>query len=702
MLRLRKFYFLCFILTAFELNAQKNFTISSPDGNIQLKVDAGAKLQWSVTHQSQTIIAPSSISLTLQTGDVLGADPKIRTLPTIGAKSENINNKITAVNYKKDIVEDNYNQLTLNCKGDYGVVFRVYNDGVAYRFFTKKKGELVIKAEQAEFNFDKDYTAFIPHTSDLRGGDRYSCSFEEFYTNTPISKFNADTLGYLPLLVELDNNKKVVILEADVQDYPGMFMQVNQQASYGIKATFAPYPLEEALGGYNRINYMATKRAPYIAKAKGTRNFPWRVVVISTSDKDLLNNDMMQRLSEPGKISNTSWIQPGKVAWDWWNDWNISHVDFKSGINTATYKYYIDFAAANHIEYVVLDEGWSDDWDLNQVKPVIDLEELVQYGKQKNVGLILWSTWYAITRDIDGLCAKYAAKGVKGFKVDFLDRNDQKTIASTYEIASIAARHQLVLDFHGMFPPQGLMRTWPNVVNFEAVRGMEYSKWSADERVPKHEVSLPFIRMMAGPMDYTPGAMRNTTKGNAKPNNSLPVSQGTRCHQLAMYIVYEAPLQMLSDNPTAYMKEQECTDFMAKVPTTFNETIALDGKVGEYAAIARRKNDTWYVGAMSNWNARDITLDLSFLKNGNYEAEIFKDGINADRDATDYKREIIKLSPGQKLNIHLSNGGGWAGEDLPFALSLAKCELLITHYSFFAPMKNCDKRLILHGFLSWR
>jgi alpha-glucosidase len=665
MLRLRKFYFLFFVLSAFELNAQKNFTFSSPDGNLQLKVGAGKKLQWSVTHQSQTIIAPSSISLTLQTGEVLGDHPKIRTPLTAGAGFEEVDNKITAVNYKKDIVEDNYNQLTLNCKGDYGVIFRVYNDGVAYRFFTKKKGELVINAEQAEFNFDKDYTALIPHTSDLRGGDRYSCSFEEFYTTTPISKFNADTLGYLPLLVELDNNKKVVILEADVQDYPGMFMQLNQQASYGIKATFAPYPLEEALGGYNRINYMATKRAPYIAKTNGTRNFPWRVVVISTSDKDLLNNDMVQRLSEPGKISNASWIQPGKVAWDWWNDWNISHVDFKAGINTATYKYYIDFAAANHIGYVILDEGWSDDWDLNQVKPVIDLDELVKYGKQKNVGLILWSTWYAITRDIDGLCAKYAAKGVKGFKVDFLDRNDQKTIASAYEIASVAARHQLVLDFHGMFPPQGLMRTWPNVVNFEAVRGMEYSKWSADERVPKHEVSLPFIRMMAGPMDYTPGAMRNTTKGNAKPSNSLPVSQGTRCHQLAMYIVYEAPLQMLSDNPTIYMHEQECTDFMVKVPTTFNETIALDGKVGEYAAIARRKNDAWYVGAMSNWDARDITLDLSFLKSGNYEAEIFKDGINADRDATDYQREIIKLSPGQKLNVHLSGGGGWAARIYP-------------------------------------
>jgi len=238
-------------------------------------------------------------------------------------------------------------------------------------------------------------------------------------------------------------------------------------------------------------------------------------------------------------------------------------------------------------------------------------------------------------------------------------------IASTYELASIAAKHQLMLDFHGMFPPQGLMRTWPNVVNFEGVRGMEYSKWSADERVPKHEVSLPFIRMMAGPMDYTPGAMRNTTKGNARPSNSLPVSQGTRCHQLAMYIVYEAPLQMLCDNPTVYMKEQECTDLIAKVPTTFNETIALDGKVGEYAAIARRKADTWYVGAMSNWDARDIIVDLSFLKDGNYEAEIFQDGINADRDATDYKKVIIPVTSSQKLHVRLAGGGGWVARIYP-------------------------------------
>lgn len=303
--------------------------------------------------------------------------------------------------------------------------------------------------------------------------------------------------------------------------------------------------------------------------------------------------------------------------------------------------------------------------DLNKLNSAIDLRELIEYGKQKNVGLILWSTWYALAQDIEGLCKKYSEMGIKGFKVDFIDRNDQKMIASCYEMASGAAKYHLMLDFHGMFPPQGLMRTWPNVVNFEAVRGMEYSKWSADERVPRFEVSLPFIRMLAGPMDYTPGAMRNETKGMARPSNSNPVSQGTRCHQIAMYVVYEAPLQMLADNPIIYMRERECTDFISKIPTVFNETVALDGKVGEYAAIARKKDDTWYVGAMINWDARDVIIDLSFLGAGNFVAEIFKDGINADREATDYKREIIKVSSNDKLTVHLSNGGGWAARIYP-------------------------------------
>lgn len=633
----------------------KAYEVKSPDGKIGITIAVNKNISWSVNHGADAVLIASPISISLSGGEVLGNNVSVT-----NAKSSSVSETIQAVLYKKDEIINTYNQIVLTCKGDYGIIFRAYNDGAAYRFFTKRKGELIIQNEETVFNFDKDYTTLIPHTSDLRGGERYTCSFEEFYTEQQLSKINKDTLGYLPMLIKLNNNKKAVLLEADVQDYPEMFVQKNQSTANSIKSTFAPYALEEALGGYNKINYMVTKRAAYMAKVKGTRNFPWRVIVVSEQDKDLLNNDMVQKLAEPNKIENTSWLKPGKVAWDWWNDWNISHVDFKAGINTSTYKYYIDFAAANKIEYIVLDEGWSDDWDLNKLSTHIDLKEILAYGKQKNVGIILWSTWYALSLDIEGLCAKYAAMGVKGFKVDFLDRNDQKMMASTYEMASIAAKHHLLLDFHGMFPPQGLQRTWPNVINFEGVRGMEWMKWSADEKVPRHEVSIPFIRMMAGAMDYTPGAMRNATKGNARPNHSLPMSMGTRCHQLAMYILYEAPLQMLADNPTAYLKEQECTNFIASIPTTFNTTVALDSKLGEYVAIARKKDNVWYVGAMSNWDAREIAIDFSFLGEGNYEAEVFQDGLNADKNATDYKREMIKLTAKDNLTIKLQSGGGWA------------------------------------------
>lgn len=437
----------------------KSFFLSSPDGQIGITITTGAKLQWQVKHGADNVIIPSAVNMKLQSGEVLGENVKI-----VSSKKQTVNKTINAVAYKKQVVLDNYNELTLIFKGDYGIIFRAYNNAAAYRFFTKKKGEIIVQSERAEFNFDKDDTAFIPHTSDLRGGDRYSCSFEEFYTETPISKFNKDTLAYLPLLVNLNNNKKAVILEADIQNYPGMFIQSNQQPSFGINAVFAPYTLEEQLGGHMKFNSLATKRADYIAQVNGSTNFPWRVIVVSTEDKELLNNDIVQQLSEPCKIENTSWIKPGKVSWDWWNNWNITHVDFKAGINVPTYKYYIDFASANKLEYIVLDEGWSDVHDLNKVKPAIDLKELIDYGNQKNVGLILWSTWYALAQDVEGLCKKYSDMGIKGFKVDFIDRNDQKMIASCYEMASIAAKHHLMLDFHGVFPPQGLMRTWPNVV----------------------------------------------------------------------------------------------------------------------------------------------------------------------------------------------------------------------------------------------
>jgi len=640
-------------VTILSAQMNKNFEIKSFDGNISLNVEVGAKLQWSVQSAGQQIIAPSTISLQLENGEILGNNVKV-----LSSKTEKTDNIIAAVNYKKSKITDQYNQLTLNLKGDFGIVFRIYNEGIAYRFFTKRKGELLVKNEEATFNFTSDYKAFIPYMWDYRDGKIFNSSFEVLYKEINISKFASDSLAFLPVLVDVGNNKKAVILEADLEDYPGMYLNINQTHK-GFMGVFAPYPLEAKLSGYGGINYIPTKRADYIAKVNGTRDFPWRIVVISNHDKELLNNDMVQKLASPSRINDISWIQPGQVAWDWWNDRNISHVDFKAGMNTPTYKYYIDFAAANKIKYIILDGGWSEGLDLTKITADINLQEIINYGKQKGVGVILWASWYAVTQQMDKVFHYYSAMGVKGFKIDFVDRDDQLAVASLYEIAKKAADNHLLVDYHGVFKPTGLQKTYPNVIGFEGVKGLENYKWAIEDQ-PRYVVSIAFIRMMAGPMDYTPGAMRNSNKANYRPINSNPMSQGTRCQQLAMYVVFEAPLQMLSDNPTIYMKEQECTDFITSVPVTFDETVPLDGKVGEYLALARKKGATWFVGVMSNWTARDMTLDFSFLENGDFQAVVFRDGINADRDATDYKKEVIKISSSTKLNIHLAPGGGWA------------------------------------------
>jgi alpha-glucosidase len=647
--------FAALLLSSTILNAQKSkiFEIESPDNKIALKLEVGIKMMWSVQHEGQQIIAPSAISLQLESGEVLGDKAKIT-----ASKTEKIDQVITAINYKKSTIPDQCNQITLNCKGDYGIIFRVYNDGVAYRFFTKRKGEVIVKNEEANFNFTDNHKAFIPFMWDYRGGKIFNSSFEALYREIKISQFLNDSLAFLPVLVDVGNNKKVVILEADLEDYPGMYLNINQTRK-GFMGVYAPYPLEAQLGGFQNINYIPTKRADYIAKTTGTRTFPWRAIAVSQHDKDLLNNDIVQKLASPSRLTNISWIKPGQVAWDWWNNWNISHVNFKAGINTPTYKYYIDFAAANKINYIIMDGGWSETLDLIKVSPDINLQEILDYGKMKGVDIILWASWYAVTQQMDTVFPLYSKMGVKGFKIDFVDRDDQKAVTSLYEIAKKASEYHLLVDYHGVFKPTGLQRTYPNVIGYEGVKGLENYKWAIEDQ-PRYVVSIPYIRMMAGPMDYTPGAMRNAIKDNFRPIGANPMSQGTRCQQLAMYVVFEAPLQMLSDNPTTYMKEQECTDFITKVPTTFDETVSLDGKVGEYVALARRKGNTWYVGVMTNWNARDVTFDFSFLGAGNYEALVFKDGINADREATDYKWEVIKISAGDTLKISLAPGGGWA------------------------------------------
>jgi alpha-glucosidase len=631
--------------------------VKSPDGKVELKITTDGTVEWAVEYENKPLIDQSPISLQLATGEVLGRNGKL-----ISAKKESRRGKFKTINYKKDSVDDNYEQVTLAFRGNYSIVFRAYNDGIAYRFVTAKKDSITIKAEEASFNFYQDHVAFVPYVNDPHNNDVFETSFENNYQHIRLSQVNKDTLAFLPILIEAEDNVKMVITEADLEEYAGMFVQTTGPT--GLRGVFAPYPVEEKQGGHNNLQSFVTKRADYLAKTTGARNFPWRVVIISKEDKSLLNNDMVYRLASPSRLTDVSWIKPGKVAWDWWNDWNISKVDFKAGINTATYKHYIDFASANKIEYILLDEGWASSDDIMKIVPGINLQEIINYGKSKNVGVWLWGGWLPLDKQIDHALKTYSGMGIKGFKIDFMDRDDQKMVQFFYRFAKKAAEYKLMVDYHGAYKPTGLQRTFPNIVNFEGVRGLENVKWSNTD-FPSYDCTIPFIRMIAGPMDYTPGAMKNANKDNFRSVYSAPMSQGTRCHQLALYVVFESPFAMLSDNPTNYMNEKESTDFIAAIPTTFDRTIAVEGKVSEYAAIARRRADTWYVGAITNWDERDLVIDLSFLGGGTFEAEIFQDGINANREATDYKKVVRKVSSTDKLQVHLAKGGGWAARIYP-------------------------------------
>lgn len=646
--------FFVFFISSFLVNGQtlKNYELKSPDKKIVLKVQVGGKIEWSVMFKGQEIIFHSPVSLLLQNGDTLGKNVKI-----ISARNETVNTSFKAINYKKDIVEDIYNQLVLKCKGEYGLIFRVYNDAIAYRFFTGKKEEIIIKNEEANFNFNNDCKLFVPYLTGYNEGGIFNGSFESQYREIRISQFASDSISILPLLADLGNNVKVEILEADLEDYPGMYLNLNHTGR-GLKGMYAPYPLKCKQGGNDNVNYIPVLRADYIAKTKGTRNFPWRAAIITENDIDILNCDIVQKLASPSRIENISWIVPGQAQWDWWCDYNLTNVDFRAGMNTATFKYHIDFAASNKVKYIVIDAGWSDMWNVNKINPEIDMQEIIDYGKSKGVGVFLWAAWHIIYNQMQEAFPKYAKMGIKGWKIDYFDRDDQIAVQTTYEIAELAARNKLMVDYHGIFKPTGLQRTFPNVVGFEGVYGLENYKFKNTD-APRYAVIIPFIRNVSGPMDYTSGSFINATNEDFRVRYHAPMSKGTRCNQIAQYVVFDEPLQMLSESPSLYIKEQECTDFITEIPTTFDKTIPLEGKVAEYIAIAKQKKDVWYIGAMTNWTPRTIILDLIFLENESYKATILKDGINADRNATDYKKEILKVSKNDKIEINLSKAGGW-------------------------------------------
>ena len=639
------------------LGAERSVILKSPDGNLSVEVWTEGQLSYSVKCRDRLLLDKSPIGLVLE-DEILGHQSRVskqsrRTLVT---------ETITSPHYRVPSFSVTYNELNLKMKGGYGVIFRAYDEGVAYRFYTLMKQPVIIKDETMQMNFPSDFDTYMAYSTVKPGKDQYAMAFQNLYTKSSIKGVETNNIAFLPITIDCGNELKLTLLESDLEDYPGMFVKGDGKST-SLQGTFAHYPTE--LKSFApRAMKRVMKRTDYIAKTDGKRNYPWRIWAVSERDTEMPVNNLVYALASPNRIGDSSWVKTGKVAWDWWNDWGISGVDFKAGINMDTYKHYIDFAADNHIEFVVLDEGWYDPGkgDMLTVIPELDLPELVRYGKSKGVDLILWAVFNVLDEQLEAACKKYSEMGISGFKIDFLDRDDQTAVEMTYRIAEMAAKYKLTLDLHGFYKPTGLNRTYPNIINFESVFGMEEMKWSTVEKdMMKYDVTMPYIRMMAGPVDYTPGSMRNASKKDFKDIYYNPMSQGTRCHQLAAYVIHDSPLTMLADNPTIYKREQECTDFIVSIPNKdIKETRVLQGQLGESIVIARQVGSSWYVGGMTDWTAREITLDFGFLGNGTYEVTLFRDGVNADKQAEDYKKETFTVTSNSEKKIRMASGGGFA------------------------------------------
>jgi alpha-glucosidase len=619
-------------------------TVSSPNGAIVVTVAAGTDLSWSIAMDGRPVLLPSRIGLRLDGNRGLGTPATVR-----GTTTRSVNQVLRpVVRVKRAEVRDQFNERRIDFAGDYSLVVRAYDDGVAYRFETRLPGEIQVVAEDATLRFAGDHSMYFPEETSLLSHQ------ERSYKRVTISQVGAK-FSSLPAIVEVPGGPKVAITEADLFDYPGMDLTGGDEPN-SLKGLFPYYPAKVDLKRDRDEDVVA--REPYMAKTKGTREFPWRVLVLASRDTTLLDTDIVFRLASESKLADTSWIRPGKVAWDWWNFNNVYGVPFRAGVNTDTYKHYIDFAAENGLEYVILDEGWYKLGDLLTQMPGIDMEAIASHARAKKVGLVMWVIWKTLDLQMAQALDQFEKWGVKGIKVDFMQREDQWMVNFYERTAIEAARRKLLVDFHGAYKPTGLYRTYPNVVTSEGVLGLEQGKWG-DLASPDNAVTFPFMRMMAGPVDYTPGAMLNATKADFRPVNNRPMSQGTRCQQLAMYVVFESPLQMLADSPSNYRKEPESLAFLSAVPTVWDETRVIGAAIGEYILVARRSGRDWYIGALTSWKSRDLEVPLDFLGQGAWEADIYRDGPNADRAGVDYAREKRPVSSTDRLRIHLAPGGGF-------------------------------------------
>lgn len=618
-----------------------DYSVKSPSGNIEVLVYTGKKTEYSVLYNGKMVIAPSPVSITFANGVVIGDHMKV------GKVERSASDKILTpvVKQKSATIKDCYNDLILKSNG-YNLQFRVYDDGLGYRFTTNFKDSVVVIQEEASFCFPNDYAILFPEERNMLTAQ------QPIFKSMKLSEIGIDKICSTPMMVKPDSTIRILITESNLESFPGMYIsRVGKNKLGGIHARYALE--EEDTPGRQRF---PIHRANYIARTKGIRTYPWRAIMIG-DDKSLIENQLVYKLA-PQSQGDFSWVKPGKIAWDWWNGLNLYGVDFKAGINTDTYKKFIDFAWEYGIEYVVIDDGWSEEWDVTKVIPAIDMQELISYATKKGVGIILWVTWAPFEDQMDEALALYAKWGVKGLKIDFMNRDDQRVVDFYYEVARKAIPYKMLVDFHGAYKPTGWLRTFPHVLTSEGVAGLEQCKW-CDAASPKHNVTLPFTRMAAGPMDYTPGGMTNVHHKNFRPLYDTPATIGTRCHQLGMYVVYESPLQMLSDTPSNYEREKECMEFLGAVPVVWDETIVLEAAIGKHIVVARRNGDAWYIGGMTGEKGASFEILLDFIE-GERTLTSWEDGVNVAVQASDYKKTERKVKKGDKLTITMYDGGGYA------------------------------------------
>jgi len=628
------------------------YEAQSPDGRTRIAVAVGDRVTYTVTRGGATLIGPSPVSLTLDRGRVLGgAGARVSS-----SKTRRVDETIRPVAPTKNAtVRDRYAEVRIDFRGGYALEARAYDDGVAYRWVTSLPDSITVVSEEATFRFAANHEA-------IAGLDSTFMTHQEpAWHRVRLDTLRSPRMALLPLLVDVGGGTaggaKLAITESALEDYAGMYL--GRGDAPGALAGIFPRAAR-AERAKNDRDIEVTERHDYIARTAGRRTFPWRVMIVADADRELLESELVYRLAPAQRLQgDASWIRPGLVAWDWWNALNVRGVPFRSGVNTETYKYYADFAARYRIPYIVLDEGWYELGDLLKVKPGVDVPEIVRYAESKGVGVILWAIWKTLDDQMAPALDQFQRWGVRGVKVDFMQRDDQAVVNFYWRCAREAAARHLVVDFHGAHKPAGLNRAWPNVLTFEGVRGLEWNKWSSDI-TPEHTTTLPFTRMLAGPMDFTPGAMVNAQPRDFRIVNDRPMSQGTRAHQLAMYVVYESPLQMLADSPSEYLREPESMEFLAAVPTVWDETRALDGRVGDYVMVARRRGGDWYVGAMGDGEPRTLALDLSFLGDGAWTMDAWADGPNADRIGTDLRRETRPVTRGERVEVKMAPGGGFA------------------------------------------